>query len=113
MTATPPPLNGLRHLALVVENFDECERFYRDILGMRELSRFNDDLVYLTLGNDNLSLGRSVMVADDLAEGRLVRPFAFGLPAPQAYYLVCVEGTEARPKIAAFRQWLMAEFEAA
>lgn len=59
MTATPPPLNGLRHLALVVENFDACERFYRDILGMRELSRFNDDLVYLTLGNDNLSLGRA------------------------------------------------------
>ena len=62
---------------------------------------------------EGVALGRSVMVADDLAEGRLVRPFAFGLPAPQAYYLVCVEGTEARPKIAAFRQWLMAEFEAA
>ena len=59
MTATPPRLNGLRHLALVVEEFEACEAFYRDILGMEVLSRANDNLVYLTLGNDNLSLGRA------------------------------------------------------
>ena len=59
MTANPPRLNGLRHLALVVEEFEACEAFYRDILGMEVLSRANDNLVYLTLGNDNLSLGRA------------------------------------------------------
>jgi len=42
-----------------------------------------------------------------------VRPFDFALPAPQAYYLACVEGEEDRPKIRAFREWLMGEFEAA
>jgi len=58
MTERPKPLNGLRHLALVVPNLEECERFYVDVLGMRVLNRASKDLVYLTCGNDNLSLGR-------------------------------------------------------
>lgn len=59
MSKRPAPFNGLRHLALVVPNLEECERFYVDIIGMRVLRRANENLVYLTLGNDNLSLGRS------------------------------------------------------
>lgn len=59
MTTRPKPLNGLRHLALVVENFEDCERFYVDVLGMELMRRANENLVYLTLGNDNLSLGRA------------------------------------------------------
>lgn len=54
----PPAFNGLRHLALVVPNLEECERFYVGIIGMQILRRASDDLVYLTCGNDNLSLGR-------------------------------------------------------
>ncbi len=52
-------MNGLRHLALVVDNLEECEAFYREIIGMEVLNRASDNLVYLTLGNDNLSLGRA------------------------------------------------------
>lgn len=59
MANRPAPLNGLRHLALTVPNLEECERFYVDILGMKVLRRASPDLVYLTLGNDNLSLGRN------------------------------------------------------
>jgi len=55
----PSRLNGLRHLALLVPNLEECERFYVDVLGMQVLRRANEDLVYLTCGNDNLSLGRA------------------------------------------------------
>lgn len=58
MTERPGPLNGLRHLALVVPNLEECERFYVDVLGMQVLRRASENLVYLTCGNDNLSLGR-------------------------------------------------------
>jgi catechol 2,3-dioxygenase-like lactoylglutathione lyase family enzyme len=58
MNERPSPLNGLRHLALVVPNLEECERFYVDVLGMQVLRRASKDLVYLTCGNDNLSLGR-------------------------------------------------------
>jgi catechol 2,3-dioxygenase-like lactoylglutathione lyase family enzyme len=58
MIERPRPLNGLRHLALVVPNLEECERFYVDVLGMQILRRASENLVYLTCGNDNLSLGR-------------------------------------------------------
>ncbi len=59
MANRPAPFNGLRHLALVVPNLEECERFYVDIIGMNVLRRASENLVYLTLGNDNLSLGRN------------------------------------------------------
>lgn len=59
MANRPAPFNGLRHLALVVPNLEECERFYTEIIGMQILRRASPNLVYLTLGNDNLSLGRS------------------------------------------------------
>lgn len=55
----PAPLNGMRHIALQVQDLEACERFYVDVLGMRLLRRAHDDLVYLTLGNDNFSLSRA------------------------------------------------------
>jgi len=58
MNDRPGKLNGLRHLAMLVPNLEECERFYVDLLGMKVLHRAHADLVYLTCGNDNLSLGR-------------------------------------------------------
>ena len=58
MTTRPPAFNGLRHLALKVPNLEECEEFYTKIIGMKILNRASANLVYLTLGNDNLSLGR-------------------------------------------------------
>ncbi|XKE44725.1 VOC family protein [Halomonas organivorans] len=55
----PAPFNGMRHIALQVQDLEACERFYVDILGMSVLRRAHDDLVYLTLGNDNFSLARA------------------------------------------------------
>lgn len=55
----PTPLDGLRHLALSVTPFEECVQFYHEILGMKIARRANDNLVYLTCGNDNLSLSRA------------------------------------------------------
>ncbi|MCH7930192.1 MAG: hypothetical protein IIA01_06790, partial [Proteobacteria bacterium] len=43
------------------------------------------------------------------AAGRLVKPFDISLPAEYAYYVVCPEATAERPKIAAFREWVLAE----
>lgn len=59
MTTRPQPLNGLRHLALIVEDLEAVETFYVEILGMSVLRRASENLVYLTLGNDNLSLART------------------------------------------------------
>ncbi|MFZ3186007.1 MAG: VOC family protein [Pseudomonas sp.] len=64
MLKRPGRLNGLRHLALVVPNLEACERFYVEVLGMQVLHRANPDLVYLTCGNDNLSLGRAHVVSN-------------------------------------------------
>ena len=52
----PGITNGLRHIALFVENFFECEHFYVALMGMEVEWRPDEDNVYLTNGNDNLAL---------------------------------------------------------
>ena len=59
MKTRPPNFRGIRHIAFRVKNMEECEKFYIDVMGMKLLNRANDNLVYLTCGNDNLSLARS------------------------------------------------------
>ena len=59
MKTRPPNFRGIRHIAFRVKNMEECEKFYTDVMGMKLLNRANDNLVYLTCGNDNLSLARS------------------------------------------------------
>jgi LysR family glycine cleavage system transcriptional activator len=56
-----------------------------------------------------VALGRSALVADDLATGRLIQPFAFRMPAGLAYYLVYPPRALQRYKVKAFRDWLTAE----
>ncbi|MCF3628099.1 transcriptional regulator GcvA [Thalassospiraceae bacterium LMO-SO8] len=123
LIAKGPPLKEPRDLAHYTLLHDEMPVDWRDWLAAVGCDTVNPErgpgyshsnLVLLAArAGEGVALGRSVMVADDLAEGRLVRPFDFALPAPQAYYLACVEGEEDRPKIRAFREWLMGEFEAA
>tara|TARA_Y100001970_G_scaffold289268_1_gene419091 strand:+ start:663 stop:1067 length:405 start_codon:yes stop_codon:yes gene_type:complete len=64
----PGKTNGLRHVAIFVENLSDCESFYTDLMGMEVEWRPDDDNVYLTNGNDNLALHRSDTVDND---GRL------------------------------------------
>ncbi len=56
-----------------------------------------------------VALDSSVLVADDLAAGRLIKPFDLSFPVSFAYYVVCPETTADQPRIAAFREWVMAE----
>lgn len=46
---------------------------------------------------------------NDLAEGRLVRPFDQVSTRGYAYWLVCPESRRSVPKIKRFREWLLAE----
>lgn len=57
-----------------------------------------------------VAIAHSALVNDDLAAGRLVRPFETRLATDVGFYVVCPEGTVARPKVRAFCDWL---FEAA
>ncbi len=56
-----------------------------------------------------VALGPHVLVASDLAAGRLVCPFNIVLPVSFAYYLVCPEATAERPKVRAFSDWILKE----
>lgn len=56
-----------------------------------------------------VALGRTALVHDDLAAGRLVRPFGPIVAADYSYYFVCARPTLDAPKVAAFRSWLRAE----
>ncbi|MDR6294602.1 LysR family glycine cleavage system transcriptional activator [Inquilinus ginsengisoli] len=46
---------------------------------------------------------------DELASGELIRPFPFTIREEGSYYLVYLESRRDVPKIAAFRDWLLAE----
>ncbi len=60
---------------------------------------------------DGVALARSVLAGRSLAEGRLVRPFDMALKAEFSYYFVCPADSIRRPKVRAFRDWLLAESE--
>ncbi|HLB57458.1 MAG TPA: VOC family protein [Gammaproteobacteria bacterium] len=55
----PKPTAGLHHVALFVKNFEACEYFYTQLLGMSVEWRPDPDNLYLTSGNDNLALHRA------------------------------------------------------
>ena len=55
----PGLTDGMRHVALFVERFSECEQFYTDLLGMEVEWRPDEDNVYRTSGRDNLALHRA------------------------------------------------------
>lgn len=54
-----------------------------------------------------IALGYGALVQDELAEGRLVRLSDVALPSRTIYTIVTPEAWTARPKIDAFRNWLM------
>jgi DNA-binding transcriptional LysR family regulator len=56
-----------------------------------------------------VAMARAPFVADDLAAGRLVRPFAVTVPKGQGWYLISRPGQRSNPALVKFRQWLRRE----
>jgi LysR family glycine cleavage system transcriptional activator len=54
-------------------------------------------------------MGRSSLVAEDLAAGRLVQPLRAVVPGHYGYYFVCPHAQAERAKIGKLRAWLFAE----
>jgi LysR family glycine cleavage system transcriptional activator len=71
---------------------------------------FDLNLMALQAALDGLgvALGRTAFVEADIAAGRLVAPFDIRVPAKSAFYVVAPEATADSPKIALFRDWLVA-----
>ncbi len=63
------------------------------------------------IGGQGVALGNTSLVGDDLAAGRLVKPFDLSLRAPAefAYYVVSPTVLADRPLVAAFRNWVLDE----
>lgn len=69
--------------------------------------------VQAAVQGEGVVLGRTMLVADDLAAGRLVRPFKHALRARSSFFVVYPPEAIRQPKIKAFRDWLFAEFASA
>ena len=78
-------------------------------LALRRGLSFDQAFMALQAAMEGLgvALGRSRLVDDDIAAGRLVRPFDVVLPTDAGYYIVAPEETADLPKIALFRDWLI------
>ncbi len=71
----------------------------------------SSNAVDAAMAGDAVALADFAMVANDLSEGRLVRPFDLSIKvAPEyAYHLVYPQTTAADRRILAFRDWMLAE----
>jgi len=80
-------------------------------IDVRRGPRFNQASMAIEAAVDGVgvALARTALAALDLAAGRLVQPFPPAIAAPFAYYVVCPLAVANRPKIRAFRDWLLAE----
>src|SRR5687767_3855692 len=61
---------------------------------------------------EGVVLGRTMLVAADLAAGRLVRPFKHSLKGVSSFYVVYPPDAIRQRKIRAFRDWLLSEVAA-
>jgi LysR family glycine cleavage system transcriptional activator len=61
------------------------------------------------INGQGIALARTTLAAWDLINGRLVLPFPESMPLSKAYWVVCPKASAAVPKIATFRDWLLAE----
>lgn len=72
---------------------------------------FDDSSLMLmaAVAGQGVALTRHTLAIDDLAAGRLLRPFPVAVGTPYSYYFVCRAGDEDFGAVAAFRQWLFGE----
>ena len=66
-------------------------------------------LIDAAVDGQGIALARTALAAWDLLNGRLIRPIGVSVRIPLTYWIVCPQATASVPKIATFRQWLLAE----
>lgn len=77
---------------------------------MHEVTYSDSNLMLsAAMAGQGIAIGRSSLVAADLAAGRLVQVFDVVAPGPYAYHLVTAAGRSKSPSLLAFEQWLREE----
>ncbi|MEM9342416.1 MAG: transcriptional regulator GcvA [Pseudomonadota bacterium] len=68
-----------------------------------------DHAINAAIGGAGVVMGRATLTAAALATGQLVAPFDLGIKSDAKYRVLCPEGAQDRPHIAAFLDWVTAE----
>jgi LysR family transcriptional regulator, glycine cleavage system transcriptional activator len=66
-------------------------------------------LIDAAIDGQGIALARTALAAWDLIKGRLVRPVDVSLRMANTYWVVCPKPVSTVPKIATFRNWVLAE----
>ena len=66
-------------------------------------------LIDAAIDGQGIALARTALAAWDLINGRLVRPVDVSLRVANTYWIVCPKAVSNVPKIATFRNWVLAE----
>ena len=66
-------------------------------------------LIDAAVDGHGVALARTVLAAWDIINGRLIRQIDVSLRMSNTYWIVCPKVTSNIPKIATFRNWLLAE----
>lgn len=68
-----------------------------------------DHAIDAALAGVGVVLGRRALVVKDIDEGRLILPFPKALRSGARFWFLCPQGTEDRPQVKAFREWILRE----
>ena len=81
----------------------------RDIGGEGILFSKSHMALSAAVAGQGFALGLTPLIDDDVAAGRLVRPFPIQIESSFGFWFVCARERLAEPKIAAFRDWVFSE----
>lgn len=119
LLAGPLPLRepaDLRHHTLLHDEPRDLWQLWLKTVGIADIDAtrgpgFSDSgmVIWAAIEGQGIAIAKGTLAADDLKAGRLVRPFGQSMPADFSYWLICPEASAERPKIVAFRDWLLAE----
>ena len=70
-----------------------------------------DHAIDTALAGVGVVLGRRALVVKDIDEGRLVAPVKKALMTTGRFHFLCPLGTEDRPQVKAFREWMLREID--
>ncbi|TQV87019.1 LysR substrate-binding domain-containing protein [Aliikangiella coralliicola] len=104
-------------LPILVDDFDDRWLDWLAIVGhdvsgnyLKPDMRFKDSTVMISavINGQGIALARELLVADDLAEGLLVRLDDVQVPLDRSLNFVCRQRDKASPNLVKLRKWLMA-----